>query len=266
MLNGDDLPPLLHGHCPASSLLRGSPPLSGASVLSASRLEPLAPCMGSLLSSGFRAAISLSCFLDRFLCSAWNPVSSPRPAVLQSRRAQELSRLAVALTFPRALPLPGHTLAASSTTARSVRSGRRSEGSSLSGADQSRHNLVCGGSKDPNHDAVMRIGSEAPKRRTHSFPRHKSQGTSRDSATSNRHRRPVSSGRTRPETVGCLQRPPFIAPGAEPRHLAPRPRAPGATRRSEACAPRPRSWSCEYRGRSRYGLETTAPRHCLSGT
>src|SRR5712675_1330129 len=43
MLNGDDLPPLLHGHYPASSLLRGSPSLSGASVLSASRLEPLAP-------------------------------------------------------------------------------------------------------------------------------------------------------------------------------------------------------------------------------
>src|SRR5712692_8083731 len=41
MLNGDDLPPLLHGHYPTSSLLRGSPPLSGASVLSASRLEPL---------------------------------------------------------------------------------------------------------------------------------------------------------------------------------------------------------------------------------
>src|SRR5215470_4452437 len=34
-------PPLLHGHYPASTLLRGSPPLSGASVLSASRLEPL---------------------------------------------------------------------------------------------------------------------------------------------------------------------------------------------------------------------------------
>src|SRR5215471_6878220 len=42
-------------------------------------------CMGFLLSSGFRAAILLSCFLDRFLCSIWNPVSSPRPAVLQSR-------------------------------------------------------------------------------------------------------------------------------------------------------------------------------------
>jgi hypothetical protein len=33
----------LHGHYPASLLPRGSPPLSGASVLSASRLEPLAP-------------------------------------------------------------------------------------------------------------------------------------------------------------------------------------------------------------------------------
>ena len=31
---------------PASALLQGSPPLSGASVLSASRLEPLAPCIG----------------------------------------------------------------------------------------------------------------------------------------------------------------------------------------------------------------------------
>src|SRR5260370_827408 len=109
MLNGNDLPPLLHGHYPASSLLRGSPPLSSASVLSASRLAPL--------------AISLSCFLHRFLCSTWNPVSSPRPAVLQSRRAQELSRLAVAPTFPRALPLPGHTLTALSTAAHSMRSG-----------------------------------------------------------------------------------------------------------------------------------------------
>jgi hypothetical protein len=36
---------------------------------------------------------------------------------------------------------------------------------------QSRHNLVFGGSKDPNHDAVMRIGSEAPRRRTHSLLR-----------------------------------------------------------------------------------------------
>jgi hypothetical protein len=51
-------------------------------------------------------------FLDRFLCSAWSP-----------RRAQELSRLAVAPTLRHALVLPGHTLTASSTTARFVRSG-----------------------------------------------------------------------------------------------------------------------------------------------
>src|SRR6202043_649151 len=44
---------LLHGHYPASALLRGSPPLSGASVLSASRLEPLVPCMGLCLSRSF---------------------------------------------------------------------------------------------------------------------------------------------------------------------------------------------------------------------
>jgi hypothetical protein len=45
----------------------------------------------------------------------------------------------------------------------------------------------------------MRIGGEAPRRRTHSFPRHKSHGASRDPATSNRHRRPVTSGRTGPK-------------------------------------------------------------------
>ena len=160
-------------------LLRGSPPLSGASVLSASRLEPLAPCMG--LSESSRD-LSLHRFLSFVpsLCSTGAIIPSSRPALRSRRRAQELSRLAVAPTLRHAPPLPGHTLTASSTTARLVRSGWRSEGSPLSGADQSRHNLVSGGSKDPNHDAAMRIGSEAPKRRTHSFPRHNSHGTNRD--------------------------------------------------------------------------------------
>jgi len=62
----------------------------------ARRIDAGPPCMGSLLSSSLRATIFLSRFIDRFLCSTWNPVSSPRPAVLQSRRAQEQSRLAVA--------------------------------------------------------------------------------------------------------------------------------------------------------------------------
>ena len=125
------------------------------------------------------------------------------------------------------------------------------------GRDQSRHNLVSGRSKDPNHDAVMRIGSEAPKRRTHSSSRHESQGACRDSATSNRHRRAITSGRTRPKLSGCLQRSPFIVPDAKRRRPAQRPPARAATGRSEACAPRPRSWACEYRERSWCGLETT---------
>jgi transposase-like protein len=76
---------------------------------------------GAFFVKRFRSGASF--FLDRFLCSTWSPVSSPRPAVLQSRRAQELSRLAVAPTLRRTPPLPGHTLTASSTTTRLVRSG-----------------------------------------------------------------------------------------------------------------------------------------------
>jgi hypothetical protein len=51
------------------------------------------------------------------------PFLRSRPAALQSRRAQELSRSAVAPTFPRALRLPGLTLTAPSTAACSTRSG-----------------------------------------------------------------------------------------------------------------------------------------------
>src|SRR5260370_22980226 len=40
------------------------------------------------------------------------------------------------------------------------------------GRGSSRHTLVFGGSDaDPNHDAVMRIGGEAPRRRAHSLRR-----------------------------------------------------------------------------------------------
>ena len=138
----------------------------------------------------------------------WAIIPSSRPAL-------RLRRLAVAPTLRHAPPLPGHTLTASSTTARLVRSGWRSEGSSLSGADQSRHNLVSGGPEDPNHDAAMRIGSEAPKRRTHSLLR-------RDkpwSPSGHRHLEPSSATRHKrtgwAKTVGCLLRPPVIARDAE---------------------------------------------------
>src|SRR5229473_1762693 len=107
---------------PRGELLRGSPPLSGASVLSASRLEPLVPCMGLFLSRSFGTPAHLLSFISFFVRSE-KPVSSSRPAAAPGRRAQELSRLAVAPTSWHAPPLPGHTLTASSTTARLVRSG-----------------------------------------------------------------------------------------------------------------------------------------------
>jgi hypothetical protein len=45
-----------------------------------------------------------SSFLRRFLCSIWKPVSSSRPALRSRRRAQELSRLAVAPTLQHFRP------------------------------------------------------------------------------------------------------------------------------------------------------------------
>src|SRR6266436_8784563 len=119
--HGDDLPPSLHGHYPASSLLRGSPPLSSASLLSASRLAPLVPCMGLFLSRSFGTPPHLLSFISFFVRSESRSFVPTRAS--PCRRAQELSRLAVAPTSWHAPPLPGHTLTASSTTARLVRSG-----------------------------------------------------------------------------------------------------------------------------------------------
>src|SRR6202022_892413 len=71
----------------------------GASVLSASRLEPLAPCMGLVWGfscqgvSARRRTSFISFFVDP------KAVPSSRPALRPCRRAQELSRLAVAPTY-----------------------------------------------------------------------------------------------------------------------------------------------------------------------
>ena len=120
--------------------------------------------------------------------------------------------------------------------------------------------------QEPDHDAAMRIGSEAPRRRAHSSSRHDSHESPRDPATSNRHRRVVTSGRIGPKLSGVFSDLRSLRRGAVRRRPAPRPPAPAATGRSEACAPRPRSWFCECRGRSRCALETTAPRRSPSGT
>src|ERR1700693_2524360 len=72
---------------PALALLQGSPHLYGASVLSASRLEPLAPCMGLSESSRDLSSPPLSFFLSFVpsLCSTGAIIPSSRPA-LRSRR------------------------------------------------------------------------------------------------------------------------------------------------------------------------------------
>src|SRR6516162_10248720 len=59
----------------------------------------------------------------QFLCSTWNPVSSPRPTRIGGRRAQGLSRSAVALTWRHAQSFAGRTLTAPSTAARLLWSG-----------------------------------------------------------------------------------------------------------------------------------------------
>src|ERR671912_661967 len=46
--------------------------------------------------------------------------------------------------------------------------------------------------RDPNHDAAMRIGGEAPGRRAHSAPRLGGHACARVTATSDRHRRPAT--------------------------------------------------------------------------
>jgi hypothetical protein len=137
-----------------------------------------ASLIGRLRSSAFRLStgtVLMSLAGSRFSSDS-GPFFVPTRTPLTSMRAQKLSRLAVAPTLR----------------------------SPLSGAVQSRHNLVFGRSKDPNHDAVMRIGSEAPKRRTHSSIRRISQGASSGFLHLERHRHPVTSIRTRPKLCGAF--------------------------------------------------------------
>ena len=79
------------------------------------------PCMRLSKSSAYLTHSPLPSF--QFLCSTWNPVSSPRPARDGGRRAQGRSRSAVALPWPHARWFPGRTLIAPSTAARWLWSG-----------------------------------------------------------------------------------------------------------------------------------------------
>ena len=133
-------------------------------------------------------------------------------------------------------------------------------------ARSSCHNLVCGrvdGTRD--HDAVMRIGSEAPGRRVHSLLRRGGHGGGRLTATSDRHARRGRSlpatgkqtkGSPRAHGAGCRTTPTGSCPAVT-----------SATARSASCVPRRRSWSYVWRrARRRCVPRTTAPGRCPSGT
>src|SRR3954449_13006033 len=99
------------------------------------------------------------------------------------------------LAWSRRPPIPvaatRRTLSGASSTSCSAKAEpRRSEGSLPSGTDHRATPLYAVGPRGPDHDAVMRIGGEAPGRRAHSRKRCRHHGLLRVTATSDRQRRP----------------------------------------------------------------------------
>ena len=129
---------------------------------------------------GCQAPISrLAPLHSEFLGSTWKPVSSSRPT---SRTAARAGAVKIGRRS---------SLSQSSVAARPHLYGLEHAGMLVGGRDDavegssplaarraSHHNLVFGGPRDPNHDAVLRIGRETPKWRAHSSLRHCSHRTS----------------------------------------------------------------------------------------
>lgn len=105
---------------------------------------------------------------SHFACVDCDVCTSTRARLLRSDfRAQGLSRLAVAPTLPRAQSFPGPRLDSSEHDGTlDVVGMTLSRGARLLGARIAPHACIRRAPYDPNHDAVMRIGSEAPRRRT----------------------------------------------------------------------------------------------------
>ena len=250
--------PLLRRHYPASPLIRPCPTPAMAIALRNVEAATLAndgsppitrttfPTCRAHLYGAFFVKISAGAilFIRQFLCSIWSPFLRPDPQIPGAVARRGLSRLAVAPTLPRAPIIARPHLDSSEHGGTLVVVGMTiNEGSApFAAVEESRRILVSGRlDQSLNHDAIMRISGEAPRRRAHSTPRLDSQVGSRVAATSNRHRRPVASVQTGPKLPVYLQRAPFIVLAVRRRPLAPRHLAQSATGRSKAYAPRRRS-------------------------
>jgi hypothetical protein len=166
--------------------------------------------MGLLLSSSFDGVVRFFLLFDR--AAGFLP---PRPQILTAVARRSCQGWPPHRPFHISPPLPGHTLTASSTTARLELSGRRSEGSPLFRARVNRAaTLYPAGPKTRTMMQPCASASEAPNRRAHSSLRHESHGNPSGPATSNRHRRPSQVNRPN-RNCRCFQRSLFIAPGAE---------------------------------------------------
>ena len=135
--------------------------------------HPSSPCMGPFLSSGFRAGHIV---LIGFFVRPGVPFLRPAPqyckptragAVKVGRRPNLAAYSALARPYLDSFEDDG-TLSAVGMTIRGE--------PAFLGADQIAPRPCIRWVQDPNHDALMRIGGEAPRRRTHSFSRHESQG------------------------------------------------------------------------------------------
>ena len=168
-----------------------------------------ASLIGRLGSSAFRLSITTvsmsltgSCFSSK---SAPGPLYGAFLVKKFKRRAAHLFSFIVRFESPFLPPDPGFThLAVSSATARLLRSGWRSEGSPLAGAINRATTLYPVG---PKTRTMMQSCASAAKLRSGGpiLPiGTKAKGHCRDSATSNRHRRSITSGRTKPKLSGCL--------------------------------------------------------------
>ena len=152
------------------------------------------PCMGISMSRTKRASNS-SFFRPFFLILLFGPRAEPilssRPAALVAA-ARRGGQGWPSRSRPSANAFPGHSLTAPSTAAGSERVGIQSVRIREQQARQDDLRRACLGvarrSRAPrpcirqiprgdlNHDAVMRIGGEAPRRQAHSFFRHRSHG------------------------------------------------------------------------------------------